>query len=109
MIEIYIEGEGPPRNEVWGNWRLEEEQFQLVHSIGYYVDLAEMKDSANILDWIAQVSNKSWATPEDVGHLVRAVDELMDLQANVCSSGSDGKLFNVKELITKRRHKPDLD
>jgi hypothetical protein len=107
MIEI--EGDGPSRNETWGKWRFDEAPFQLVHTIGYFVNLAEMKDSANVLDWIAQLSNKSWAEPEDIGHFVRALDELMDLQANVCSYGSDGKLINVKDLVTRRRHEPDLD
>jgi hypothetical protein len=40
---------------------------------------------------------------------VRAIDELFDLQENVCSFGSDAKLISPRELITRRRREPDLD
>lgn len=61
MIEIETEGDGPPRNDSWGNWRFVESNFTLVHADDYEVDLEDMKDSSRILDWIAQVSNKSSA------------------------------------------------
>ena len=109
MIEIKTEGDGPPRNDSWGNWRFVESNFTLAHADGYEVDLEDMKDSSRILDWIAQVSNKTWAEPADIGHLVRAIDELFDLQENVCSFGSDAKLISPRELITRRRREPDLD
>lgn len=73
MIEIDAEGEGPPRNNSWGNGRFVESNFTLVRADGYEVDLEDMKDSSRILDWIAQVSNKTWAEPTDIGHLVRAI------------------------------------
>jgi len=53
----------------------------------YEIDLARCNSSSEILDWIIQVSRKTWATTATVGSLVKAFDDLFDLQANVCSWG----------------------
>ncbi len=44
---------------------------------------------SQILDWITQVSHKSWATSAAVGQLVEAFDSLLYLQANFCPLGVD--------------------
>jgi len=51
----------------------------------YNVDLGRCKTSAQVLDWVIQVSKKNWATPELIGMLVVALDKELDLQANLCS------------------------
>ena len=40
----------------------------------YDVRLDECKTPTGLLDWIAQVNEKVWATPEVVGGLVKAMD-----------------------------------
>ena len=70
----------------------------------YEIMLGDMTTSAKVLDIIAQVSRKKWATPKVVGDLVRLVDALLDLQANYCSSGSEQNRTprDVGQLISKR-------
>ena len=60
--------------------------------------LGDMTTSAKVLDIIAQVSRKKWATPKVV------VDALLDLQANYCSLGSEQNRTprDVGQLISKR-------
>ena len=56
----------------------------------YEVSLERMPDAASVLDWIAQVSRKAWATPAVVGDLVRLLDALLHLQANYCGNAMGG-------------------
>lgn len=51
----------------------------------YNVDLERCKTSAQVLDWVVQVSKKNWATPHLIGLLVVALDKELNLQANLCS------------------------
>ena len=57
--------------------------------VDYEVDLGACRNSAEILDWIAQVAKKNWITPEIVYGLVVALDDLLDLQASICGGGLD--------------------
>lgn len=54
----------------------------------YEVALNEMPDSAAVLDWIAQVSRKAWATPRIVGDLVLLLDAVLDLQSSYCGQSA---------------------
>ena len=59
-------------NPRWGNWRLDAKTYELIHDqTGYPLDLDRCKDSAQILDWIFQISGKGggdW----DIRNLLRA-------------------------------------
>jgi hypothetical protein len=71
----------------------------------YEVDLERCNTSAQVLDWIAQVAGKIWATDKIVGALVRKLDEVLYLQKNFCPGGITGsgrKTVNVRKLL-----KPD--
>ncbi len=52
----------------------------------YWIPLG-LKTSAEVLDWIVQVSQKTWATNGCIAGLVRALDAYLNLQANFCGSG----------------------
>ena len=85
-----------PDSQTWGRWRYERSNLTLVllndGKWEYEVDLERCNDSAQILDWIVQVSEKAFASPVDVGHLVAALDDLSDgLQEKVCSFGKNHK------------------
>jgi hypothetical protein len=67
----------------------------------YEVDLEECSDSAEVLDWIVQVHEKTWATPPVFHALVEALDDLLDLQANYCSFGTSKKV--VRELLERMK------
>lgn len=84
----------------WGKWCYDPELMVLTHEDTYEVDLERMDDSASVLDWIAQVACKECYTEEDVGHLVRAINELMHLQATCCSMGRD-KSFDPREVLRR--------
>ena len=80
----------------WGTWRFDAELLTLTHfgRYRYEIDLESCVDSAQVLDWVAQISRKTWATAKDVGGLVAALDALLDLQGRVCSGGFDRKSTN---------------
>ena len=73
----------------WGNWYRNEEdntlEFRPDGSMMYWVDLDRMADSDQVLDWICQVAHKTWCSTETLGNLVRAIDEIVSPQKNLCS------------------------
>lgn len=72
----------------WGPWVLNRKGLYLLHNTkDYYIDLASIVNAGEALDSIAQVSSKRWATAEDLGHLVKALDEIFHLQTNLCPWG----------------------
>jgi hypothetical protein len=80
----------------WGPWKYDPTDHTLEHADGYWVSLVgpdafgPINDSATALDVIAQVAGKTGRfSASDVGHLVRALDELLDLQASFCGMGRD--------------------
>jgi hypothetical protein len=77
----------------WGPWRLTSEGALEPSDPGqglgsYQIDLATCTDSANVLDWIVQVAHKLDATDAIVAGLVRALDDILQLQSNVCGWGT---------------------
>lgn len=48
--------------------------YDVTDSHRYDVRLDECETANGLLDWIAQVNEKEWATPEIVGGLVKAMD-----------------------------------
>jgi hypothetical protein len=78
----------PHKGQRWGKWRFAEHNLTLVHGGAHYeIDLETIDRSAEMLDWILQVSGKAWASRQDVGQLVRAFDEIFYPQANMCPGG----------------------
>ncbi len=78
----------------WGHWQLNLAtkclEFREEGSWRYEVDLDRCKTSAQILDWLCQLLEKSWVTTTDVGCLLQALDDLSGgLQASVCGCGVD--------------------
>lgn len=77
----------PKYGDRWGEWEYcDDETLVCEH---YEVDLDRMKSSAAVLDWIIQVSHKTWATPRYVSNLVYALDDILRLQENYCSFGME--------------------
>ena len=76
-------------------WTYEPDAFLLTYPIHgdpdgpcYEVALDAMPDAAAVLDWIAQVSQKTWATPRIVGDLVLLLDAVLDLQGSYCGQSA---------------------
>ena len=82
-------------------WRLEKLNWTLVHTRNngnYEIVLQDMTAAGPMLDWIFQVSAKTWATREDIGDLIEALDTIFHPQATLCS----GKSINSSEFLGKR-------
>ena len=74
----------------WGEWVFKPENLTLLHAPEEYeIDLEEVHSSATILDWIFQIQNKTWATAATMHDLLRALDDILDPQANYCSFEQD--------------------
>jgi len=67
----------------------------------YDIDLEDCCTSAKTLDWTSQLCGKTWMTPEDIGYLVQALDDLLGPQANLCSFDAD-KQLDVKKYLAQR-------
>jgi hypothetical protein len=96
----------PKDGHKWGNWTLDAENRSLdykndKYSFGYRINLESLTSSAPVLDWIAQVSEKTWATREDIGYLVQAFDEIFGLQGSFCGVARD-KEINAKSFFRER-------
>lgn len=76
----------------WGPWRLNASTYVLELPGRYEVDLERCLDSAEVLDYLAQVAGKRWATPPVIAGLVVALDDVLKLQAHLCSFGVNTKI-----------------
>jgi len=85
----------------WGKWGLHDNRFLVYAPNDYYVDLHECVDSASFLDWLVQLSGKTWATAEDLGDLLRAFDDIFHLQQTVCGQGIDHTI--IPEVVLCER------
>jgi hypothetical protein len=82
----------PKKRTRWGRWRFIERNNTLEYrredgSCPYYIDLDEMRTSAQCLDWIFQLHSKAWMSDRDRTDLLQAIKERIDPQANLCSFG----------------------
>lgn len=77
----------------WGRWTLDKDALALSLAEGtqdeYEVDLERCTKSAEVLDWIMQVAGKTGVSEEDLGYLVRAINDLLRPQATMCGAGKD--------------------
>jgi hypothetical protein len=65
----------------------------------YEVPIKNFTTSAEILDWIFQVSEKTWATAKDVGDLVRAAEHIFG--RGVAGGGGDHPI-DAKGILTQK-------
>lgn len=83
--------------KMYGPWEFDSENLTLTHE-GYEIDLETIDSPAEMLDWISQLAQKSWITPDALGHLVLAFEDIFSPQANLCGSGVP-KTINATELL----------
>jgi hypothetical protein len=93
----------------WGFWAFYPTELILLHEKeDYDIDLEGCTTSAAVLDWIAQVEGKVWATPSDVGYLVAALCDLLNPQANLCSLGEPTTIEageHLRELVLRNEQR----
>ena len=88
----------------WGNWKLTTTSLELLMQRPgsfYAVDLERLNTSAEMLDTIIQVAKKKWATPEVVGCLVKAFQDIFEPQTQICGCGTDHP-FNATAYLRHR-------
>lgn len=94
----------PQDTDTWGNWVYDSELLTLsFRRSGYYeayeIDLEKLQTCAEIVDIICQVAEKSWGTPENVGNLACAINDLLQPQKKMCSWGTERGPVNVAEMM----------
>lgn len=103
VVDLLAEPE-PPIPDRWGNWVLNRRLLTLTTTDGgyaYEIDLEDITDSAQMLDWIFQIHNKTWNNGQTVSDLVRAFEDLFSPQANLCSFGKN-RTINPKSFLRAR-------
>jgi hypothetical protein len=72
-----------PPEEGWNGWKLNGTtlEYPAYEGSTYPIDLYEARDNAQMLDWIMQIEDKSWATDAIVAGLVRAFKEVLQPQS----------------------------
>lgn len=95
-LDRWLRADGARERVDWGPWTLsaEADPDYPVLKLGqlYYVELNECTTSAEVLDRIAQVRQKSWANDAVVSGLCRALDDVLGLQQNLCGGGASDRL-----------------
>lgn len=83
-------------------WKLDKSNWTLLH-IGthYEIDLETITTSAQLADWIFQVSRKTWATTEDRSDLLEAFQEILNPQETLCPFGMSREL-DATRFLAKR-------
>lgn len=67
----------------------------------YEIDLEECKTSAEVLDWVFQISQKTWASPGIVHSMLAALSDLLEPQESLCSGGEEQGPLNVKRALSR--------
>lgn len=75
----------------------------------YEVDLDRCTTSAQVLDWIAQVSQKRWATDQVLAALSRALDAVLDLQSTLCGCGQERGPIDVPAVLSLNAERYQLE
>ena len=85
----------------WGSWVLDSKRLVLtLEEDQYEIDLEEIRNSAEMLDWIFQLLNKGWTTPQMMYDFLIALECLFSPQSNICSFGVNREIDPV-EVIEK--------
>ena len=73
----------------WGPWALNLWTGRLEISGGavYYVTLSQTRTAADLLDYVFQVAGHAWADDATLAGLLRAMDDILHPQANLCPGG----------------------
>lgn len=95
-----------PDGQTWGDWKYDKSRLVLEldrpDRYGgrdwYEVDLERCDSGAAILDWVLQVAAKAWASEEDIGYLIRALESTVGpgLQGLVCPGGVNEEISDMR-------------
>jgi len=93
--------------DTWGKWTFIESNLTLFlegHKRNpgdwYEVDLEGCITSAAVLDWIMQLTTKTWASNDIIADLIRALKDCLRPQANLCGGcvfGGEGRKLSLSK------------
>ena len=90
----------------WGPWVLDLKLLTICCK-GYEIDLERISTSGEMLDIIMQVARKSWATDDLLASLVRALNDIFEPQAYLCSRGMLKTITKPFEFLRSRIADPE--
>jgi hypothetical protein len=91
----------------WGDWQYDENRrvldcFDEERRCLYYVKLSGMTKS-EFIDWLAQLSEKSWMTSLRLGNFLEAIDEIISLRTMAqMQADAEGGLRSIQEINERR-------
>lgn len=81
----------------WGDWQYDADRFALTYVPSRYdIDLDTCTDSAQVLDWIFQVTGKGWGDKSG-SDVIEAFRAILRPQAYLCSDGR-GKTIQPRKV-----------
>jgi hypothetical protein len=106
--DLLAAGDRPPAadGDHWGPWVYRQQTAELSYADRYSIDLERCRTSAQVLDWVVQLRHKSWTTAADIGALVAALDDLLDLQATRCGWGVERSIVSRKQYAARSARAP---
>lgn len=84
----------------WGKWQLTANLTLVFDRWKYEIDLERIDMCAEMLDWIFQLAPKRFISNADLGHFVRALNEIFCPQHNLCGMGREHP-FNAAEYLRR--------
>ena len=84
----------------FGPWVFDRESLTLTHQPnGYEIDLERITTSAQMLDWIMQITGKRWGDVKTVGALCKAFEHIFSPQMTMCGQGTERGPINPRIAI----------
>lgn len=104
-----LDSVSPPSE--WGPWRLDTGSYVLyaLRPYRYEVDLEKCLTSAGVLDCIMQIAGKAWADDELLAGLIRALDDVLNPQSNLCPGGTSKRITRARTRELARDAQDERD
>ena len=87
----------------FGNWKVVASNLTLKHKVEYWeIDLERCNTTAQILDWIFHMRNKSHWRDQDTLDLLEAFSAILEPMSNFCHGGHERRpIGGAKPIVEK--------
>jgi len=94
----------------WGRWILDEENLSLFTNYDndekrYSLPLVLFNNPEQTLGWITSIHEKTWTTNQDIGDLVEALNDLLNLKSLFGRNGNghdNGDIGYIRHFVQQR-------
>lgn len=98
------------RTQHWGRWILDEKNLSLFTNYDndnkrYSLPLVLCNDAKATLGWITSILEKEWTTNFDIGDVVEALNDLLNLKTYFDRNGNDcinASIIYTRNIVQKR-------